>query len=113
MKYLLAALLALTLASTSDAQVILGAGHPSSPQYGYYPYVPYAVPYCRGVTAACSMVAGFTAEIAGYCSFTRIGLWRRLQRCSLCGASDSWAGWGSKGFASPLSSRPPPSLHKG
>ena len=45
MKYLLAALLALTLASTSDAQVILGAGHPSSPQYGYYPYVPYAVPY--------------------------------------------------------------------
>jgi hypothetical protein len=45
MKYLLAALLALTLASTSDAQVILGAGHPSSPQYGYYPYVMPYRPY--------------------------------------------------------------------
>ena len=45
MKYLLAAILALTLASTSDAQVILGAGHPSSPQYGRYYYRPYVVPY--------------------------------------------------------------------
>ena len=43
MKYLLAALLALTLASTSEAQVILGANHPSSP---FYYRVPYRAPPC-------------------------------------------------------------------
>ena len=34
---------ALMMASTCEAQVILGAGHPSSPQYGrYYSYRPYS-----------------------------------------------------------------------